>query len=246
MTGALIRKLDAGARPKPEKTAPPQREPSPIGPGEASGAKSSEVSGNITSLHKLALAYYTQRNYEAAERAYLQALAAIQASARRDHPELSQLLNNLGRLYFDQKRYQDAEPLYSHSLAIVEKEFGGDHPKVARRLVNLADLYFATGKHSEADACYRRAVSIEEREFGLKHPTTMGRLRSYAVMLRNMGKLAEAEAMEARAYFPRPGQERRSMPDRRFQEVPTSLQGISVPDRRRRKLRRTGQSRRRS
>ena len=73
----------------------------------------------------------------------------------------------------------------------------------------------------------------------------MGRLRSYAVMLRNMGNLVEAEAMDARAYFPRPGQVRRSMPDRRLQEVATSLQGISVPDRRRPKRRRTGKSRRR-
>ena len=246
MTGAILRKLDAKQRAKFEKTARPESEPSQTKKGDAPATGSRQASVKITSLHKLAVAYHTQKKYEEAERLYQEGLSAMIAADGSQNPEFAQLLNNLGRLYFDQKRYREAEPHYTRSLALVEESLGKDHPKVTRRLVNLADLYFATGKHSEADAHYRRAISIEEREFGSRHPTTVGRLRSYAVMLRSMNKIAEAEAVEARAYFPRPAQDRRTTRERRSQEIPTSLQGISMHERRPSKSRRTGKVRRRS
>ncbi|MBI2819214.1 MAG: tetratricopeptide repeat protein [Acidobacteria bacterium] len=246
MTGAVLRKLDAKQRAMYEKTARRQDESLPPEKKDAASAGPSKPAVNITSLHKLAVAYHTQKRYEEAERLYQEALVAMTATVAPSDPEFAQLLNNIGRLYFEQMRYKEAEPLYSHSLALVEESLGRDHPKVARRLVNLADLYFAIGKHSEADAYYRRAVSIDEKAFGPKHHTTVSRLRSYAVMLRNMDKIAEAEAVEARAYFPRTERDRRSARERRVQEVPTALQGISVPGRRRTKDRRTGKGRRRS
>lgn len=242
----MLRKLDAKQRAMYEKTARHQDELSKPEKRDAASAGPSKPAANITSLHKLAVAYHTQKRYAEAERLYQEALVAMTATVAPNDPEFAQLLNNIGRLYFEQKRYKEAEPLYTHSLALVEESLGRDHPKVARRLVNLADLYFAIGKHSEADAYYRRAVSIEERALGSKHHTTVSRLRSYAVMLRNMNKIAEAEAVEARAYFPRTERDRRSVRERRVQEVPTALQGISVPGRRRPKDRRTGKGRRRS
>lgn len=246
MTGAILRKLDAKQRAVYEKTARRQDELSQPEKKEAASPGPSKPAGNITSLHKLAVAYHTQKRYEEAERLYQEALAAMNAAGAPNDPEFAQLLNNLGRLYFEEKRYKEAEPLYTRSLALVEESLGRDHPKVARRVVNLADLYFAVGKHSEALAHYQRAVAIEEREFGPKHPTTVGRLRSYAAMLRNMNRTAEAEAVEARAYFPRPAQDRRTTRERRSQEVPTALQGISMHERRRPKTRRAEKGRRRS
>ena len=246
MTGAILRKLDAKQRAVYEKTARRQDELSQPEKKEAASPGPSKPAGNITSLHKLAVAYHTQKRYEEAERLYQEALAAMNATVAPNDPEFAQLLNNIGRLFFDQKRYKEAEPLYTRSLALVEESLGRDHPKVARRLVNLADLYFATGKHSEADAYYRRAISIEEKALGPKHSTTVSRRRSYAVMLRNMNKIAEAEAVEASAYFPRTERDRRLARERRVQEVPTALQGISVHERRRPKTRRTGKGRRRS
>jgi tetratricopeptide (TPR) repeat protein len=170
----------------------------------------------------------------------------MQASSDPVGLEYAQLLNNLGRLYFEQRRYGEAGPLYARSLAMVQASLGRDHPKVARRLVNLAELHFATGKHSEADACYQRALAIEEKAFGPRHSTTVSRLRAYAAMLRKMHRIQEAEAAEARAYLPRPAQDLRATPDRRGQEIPTSVQAISMPERRRSRTRRTDKVRRRS
>ena len=246
MTGAILRKLDAKDRAKQENAEQPQSEPSLSRKGGVPAPGTSNTLNKITSLHKLAVAYHTQGKYEEAERSYREVLAAIIATSGPQNPELAQLLNNLGRLYFEEKRYKEAEPLYARSLALVEESLGRDHPKVARRLVNLADLYFAIGKHSEALAQYQRAVAIEEREFGPKHPTTVARLRSYAVMLRNMNRTAEAAAVEARAYFPRTAWDRRSARERRVKEIPTTLQGISVPKRRQPRDRRAGKGRRRS
>ena len=244
-TGAILHQLDANQRAEQKKPERPEPQPSEANQGAAPVTGSPRLAGNITSLHKLAVAYHTQKRYEEAEHLYQQALAALIAADNSRNSEYAKLLNNLGRLYFEQNRYKEAAPLYARSLAFVEESLGRDHPKVARRLVNLADLYFATGKHSEADACYRRAISIEEREFGPKHSTTVGRLRAYAKMLRKMDKTAEAEAVEARAYFPRPEQDRRSITDRRTQKVPTGLKGESMDERRSPTNRRTAKTTRR-
>ena len=126
----------------------------------------------------------------------------------------------------------------------MEDRFGSEHPKVARRLANLAELCLAVGKQAEARVHYQRAVAIEEKEFGPQHPTTLKSLRSYATMLRKMNQTAEAEAVEARVHIQRAEWERRVAGERRVQEVPTALQGISVPDRRQRKERRRKRGRR--
>jgi tetratricopeptide (TPR) repeat protein len=243
MTGALLRKIDAQQR---ETPVPSEPTPSDAAQSDATTTDSSPLPGNVTSLHKLALAYHAQKKYEEAERTYQEALAALVAAENPRNREYAQLLNNLGHLYFEQKRYREAEPLYARSLANVEESFGRDHPKVARRLANLADLYFAVGDYSKADACYRRAVSIEEKEFGAKHPATVSRRRAYAAMLRDLSRTDEAKAVEAQAYFSRAEGDRRSLPDRRVRKMRSTLHRMMGQDRRRLVNRRSGKVRRRA
>ena len=65
-----------------------------------------------TSLNNLAVLYYSQGRYEAAEPLYQQALALRQELLGDRHPDVAQSLNNLAALYKSQGRYEAAEPLY--------------------------------------------------------------------------------------------------------------------------------------
>ena len=52
------------------------------------------------------------------------ALAIREKALGPDHPDVAELLDNLGLLYTGQARYADAEPLYKRSLVITEKSIG--------------------------------------------------------------------------------------------------------------------------
>ena len=56
----------------------------------------------VTSLHKLAFFYHSKKDYEGAERLYIQALAAAENSTKSDgvqHREIEKLCNNLANVY---------------------------------------------------------------------------------------------------------------------------------------------------
>jgi len=202
MTGAFLKRLDAQERPKEEKPSTGKGVSSPER-GQPEGVTSHAVStppqsGEFTARHRLALLYYSQKQYAQAERLYQEELVELGQALGPDHPDVASLLNNLARLYYQQKRYAEAEPLFRRSLEIVENHYGKEHQKVARRLVNLAELYLATGVQAYADSLCQRALAIQERGFGPRDPSTVKSLKEYAAMLKNENRTAEAERLEAR------------------------------------------------
>jgi DNA-binding response OmpR family regulator len=110
-------------------------------------------------LNRLASLYQAQKEYDAAEQLYKQALE-ISENVRKHPGEVATLLNNLASLYHEQQKYSQAEPLYRKSLEIVEKTFGPKHPKATRRLRSLADLYQATGKSEMAGPILERLKGV--------------------------------------------------------------------------------------
>jgi len=110
-------------------------------------------------LNRLASLYQAQKEYDAAEQLYKQALE-ISENVRKHPAEVATLLNNLASLYYEQQKYAEAEPLYEKSLEIVEKTFGPKHPKTTRRLRCLADLYQASGKSDRAGPILDRLKGV--------------------------------------------------------------------------------------
>lgn len=153
---------------------------------------------SLTSLHKLAYFYHSQKDYEKAERLYLEALAAGDTPEGRQHPEFEKLLNNLASVYQRMGKFQDAEFLYKRSLRMVEEQYGEYHPKAVRRLLNLAELYAEMKRSVESAQEYQRALLIAERELGSAHADTQKVVQSYSAMLRKNNCAADALAVEAR------------------------------------------------
>ena len=239
--------MDAQDRHKQET---PQQPASPATPPsekpDTFELSSPKLSREAHSIHKLALLYQDQHNYEEAERLYQKVLVLLKPAAEPNDPELAGVLNNLGRLYFEQKRYKEAERLIRNSLAMVEARFGKEHPKVARRLANLAELAYAIGNPAEADFLYQRALTIEERELGVRDPRTVKTARAYVAMLKNLESLARAEAIAACFFVLRRAHDRRAAAERRVAARSFSGWPRTEPERRYRRDRRSALGRRAS
>ena len=83
--------------------------------------------------------YAARGRLAAAERVFQRSLG-IARSELGDHPDVADLLNNLGALHDIQGDYQQAEVLYEQALAIRVKVFGPDHPDLVIAHRNLARL----------------------------------------------------------------------------------------------------------
>lgn len=56
------------------------------------------------------------------------------------HPDIAEVLNNLGLIEKKKNNYEDAVEYYNQALEIYRKTLPGNHPKIAAALLNLGDV----------------------------------------------------------------------------------------------------------
>ncbi len=95
--------------------------------------------------------------------------------------------------------YAQSRPLYERALAIKEKVFGPEHPDTAESLNNLAVLLWYQGDSIGARPLYERALAIHEKVLGPEHPDTATSLNNLATFLVAQGDLAGARPLFERA-----------------------------------------------
>jgi len=142
---------------------------------------------------------YAQGKYAEAIPIAEQALAIIEKSRGRDHPDTAASLNNLAALYQAEGAYEKAEPLYQRALAILEKALGPNDPNTASCLNNLAMLYHSKGDYPKAEPLYQRALAINEKALGPNHPGTATSVNNLAELYRLEGLYQKAEPLYQRA-----------------------------------------------
>ncbi|NIP19370.1 MAG: tetratricopeptide repeat protein, partial [Xanthomonadales bacterium] len=76
----------------------------------------------------------------------------------RDHPDLANVLNNMGVVQNRLGKRMQARRSYERSLAIREAVLGPDHQEVARTLNNLGNILVSEGELNEAEAMHARAL----------------------------------------------------------------------------------------
>ncbi|HWF96038.1 MAG TPA: tetratricopeptide repeat protein, partial [Xanthobacteraceae bacterium] len=166
---------------------------------------------------------------ELAERALMEAMAAVYPADARDDPKAwpparrldghalamvggdaappagaetraSGLLNGLATYrHCALAAYAQARPLYERALAINEKTLGPEHPDTALSLNNLALLLQDEGDLAGARARHERALAIREKTLGPEHPDTAESLNNLALLLQAQGELAAARPLFERA-----------------------------------------------
>ena len=105
----------------------------------ARGSGLNERAAHDESLNLVGGLYAARGRLAAAERVFQRSLG-IARNELGDHPDVADLLNNLGALHDIQGDYQTAEVLYEQALAIRVKMFGPDHPDLVIAHRNLARL----------------------------------------------------------------------------------------------------------
>jgi serine/threonine-protein kinase len=167
---------------------------------------------------------------DAAIERYRRALALAEAQSGPEHPQVAQVLANLGFQYADMGRTDEARELLSRALAIQERTFGPDTNEVALTLQTLAFAASQADRLDDSVAYVARALAIREKVFGRDAPPTAQTRASYGAALRRVGRTAEArEALELAL----PIVEKASGPNHPdTAEVLSKLGAVAVVDRR--------------
>ena len=132
--------------------------------------------------------------------AYLRrALVVWRAVHGLTHPEIGEILNNLGYWCRRSGRLGRARDCYRQALAIWQKTLGPEHASIAAVLNNLAVVAREAGRPAEACRNYRQALTISQAIYGPTHPTTGSILANLGAACRDDGDEENAERFLTRA-----------------------------------------------
>ena len=146
-------------------------------------------------LHERAVSLRADGKYPQAEAVALQALAVMEKAVGKGHPDVANLLNNLGSIYTDTGDYTAAEPIYQRSIRILAEVAGEDADLQRLRVQsrnNLATLYRMQGRYAEAEPVFKTALALAKKSFGPEDLEVSTTLNNLGVLYKYMGRCAEA------------------------------------------------------
>ena len=113
-------------------------------------------------LHTIGRVERAAAHYDAAEKAFKDALAILE-SEPSDPLRIATILADLGALASDRGRSAQAEPLERRAIEIYSKELGAEHPITIGTTGNLAGTLTDLGHFDEARAIYERTLAQFEK-----------------------------------------------------------------------------------
>jgi len=135
-----------------------------------------------------AVLQYRVGEYEAALKAYSDAIRILETAPGADPSALSAALSGLGLVEQTLGRHDDAALHLKRALALDEKLHGPVHADVATDLSNLGDLYRVLGDFDRALPTYRRAYEIRSKVLPPDHADTANSLSKLAYAYENLGQ----------------------------------------------------------
>jgi tetratricopeptide (TPR) repeat protein len=157
--------------------------------------KGVEHPGYGISLISLAAAQRDRKEYEAAEKTLVLALANAQSVPEPDETVVAACVNNLGDVYRLLGRFEEAEPLLRQALATRVALCGENDPSTARSHHDLGVLLLDTGAWSEAEAHLLRALEVRRALLQPGDPDLARSLDTAGRLYTRLGRHGEAEAM---------------------------------------------------
>ena len=88
----------------------------------------------------LATCYYSDSNFEQAEKLYNETLLLYKEVKNENDPLIASCLNNLGAIYQSTERYELALDTYKKALSIARKNVDDNHPFVSRLKGYIQDV----------------------------------------------------------------------------------------------------------
>jgi len=126
----------------------------------------------------------------------MQRAVAMQRELRGNepHPDLAEVLNDMGLLLDESGDLDNAEKFYRESLEMYRRLLGDKHPYVATELENVAYTLQSKGDLAGAEALFRQALEIRRDLQGESHPEFGRTLFNFASVQYDRGRTGEALA----------------------------------------------------
>ena len=126
----------------------------------------------------------------------MQRALAVQRELRGNepHPDLAEVLNDMGYVYDENGDLDNAEKFYRESLAMYRRLLGDKHPYVATELENVALTAQSKGDFASAETLLRQSLEIHRDLQGEGHPETGRALFNLASVQYDRGETREALA----------------------------------------------------
>jgi tetratricopeptide (TPR) repeat protein len=110
------------------------------------------------------------------------------------HPDLAEVLNDMGLLLYEKGELNDAEKFYRESLAMNRRLLGDKHPEIANGLENVAMTEQDKGDLAGAEKLYRQSLEMRRELLGEAHPEVGRTLANLASLQYDRGETREALA----------------------------------------------------
>ncbi len=137
-------------------------------------------------LRNTGMAYWSTQDFDAARRAYEEALKVYDRSLDPGHPEVSYVVNSLAILNYNLGDFEAARPMFERELANLEHTLGREHRNTASVMNNLGFLLIEMGLYDEARPKIEESLKIRMNVLGEEH-------EEVATSFCNLGRLQEAE-----------------------------------------------------
>ena len=151
--------------------------------------------------HRRAIALRAAGRFAEAERACRHALGGYEAVEGPRHPDVANVLVELGLILEARDRVSDAARCHRHALGLLGDDIRD--PEVARlslrARIALAGIDRARGAYDDARRGYESALVEARRRFGPRDPFLAGILNNLGVLCKAQGRYDEATALYRRA-----------------------------------------------
>jgi serine/threonine-protein kinase len=154
-----------------------------------------DLAGNLSTLADVD---FYAGHYDVSDSLNRQVLAIYTKEYGARHPQVAEILENLGASQQERGNYKDAERFHRQALAMARSFYGDSNPATALALTMVGRALVFQNRFDEADSLLRQALAIRERVYGPVHP-------SVASTVNELGNIAYQRDHydEAIAYFTR-------------------------------------------
>ncbi|KAJ5510416.1 Tetratricopeptide-like helical [Penicillium expansum] len=150
----------------------------------------------IDSTLMLALSFWLEGRWEAAEQLQLQATQICKTKLGEDHHTTLRSIANLAVTFSDQGRWKEAEDLQAQVMKTCKIKLGEDHPDTVTSMANLAATFANQGRWKEAEDLQVQVIKTRKIKLGEDHPDTVTSIASLAATFSYQGRWKEAEDLK--------------------------------------------------
>ncbi len=130
--------------------------------------------------------------FDTAQGLFEDCLAIREAELPPDHPDIAEVLNQLGESLREQAKYDEAWPFYERALVIREQTAGPESPRVAAILNNMALILSDRGDYDGALKLYERMLAIDSKTLEPGDPVLGMGYSNVAILHVRLGEFDEA------------------------------------------------------